>query len=436
MINTCLPKVEQAVVNLAPDLADALLQLADIADRLLVDFVQQYGLNPGNENTAITLLNDSIRDLQTAIQELANNTDDPLDNLVLVAILNQTILDNSGDPLLAGPATLPSGAPATAPFPSRTFNGDPDLGPLINEIGDLVGVDPSILTALTQLTESPIREYVSETIDNPIVPGGDIIDRTLSEIENNTDCVALNAIAQSNLEAIAELIEDITEHCGELAGSGAPGGGCDPLPLGLIIPYGGTPAVDTPKCYLPCDGASYSTTGDYKALFEVIGYNFGGSGDTFKVPDMRSRFPLGVSSSEVKEDDEYVNTEDLVTDAAAATLGGKGGREKRGISVQKDAFEASTLLGNFIKANKDLAGTEILLTGTAQFETSVDSEEVLMKGTDRQIATIKFVKTADDINWDEDDSESDVDEAFVKVAKEIKTLPPYLAVHYVIKAKK
>jgi microcystin-dependent protein len=369
MINTCLPKVEQAVVNLAPDLADALLQLADLADSLLVDFVDKYGLDPGLEDTAITALNDTIRDLQTVVQELANSIDDPLDNLILVVTLNETI-------------------------------SDPNIGPLVEAISNIVNVDPEILTALTELTESPIREYVSETIDNPIVPGGDIIDRTLSEIENNTDCVALNAIAQSNLEAIAELIEDITEHCGELAGSGAPGGGCDPLPLGLIIPYGGTPAVDTPKCYLPCDGASYSTTGDYKALFEVIGYNFGGSGSTFKVPDMRSRFPLGVSSSEVKEDSDYDSDstiDDLVTDAAAASIGGKGGREKRNVNEAGDKFD-DTVHGNLIINTGD--------SGTST-TTSVDGEQ--LTGTD--------LGTNDDVY-------------------RIKTLPPYLAVHYVIKAKK
>jgi hypothetical protein len=372
MINTCLPKVEQAVVNLAPDLADELLKLADVADKLLVDFVAIHGIDPGPEDTAITNLNDTIRDLQTVVQELANDPNDPLDNLVLILTLNTTI-------------------------------GDPNIGQLVEAISNIVNVDPVILTALTELTESPIRQYVSETIDNPIVPGGDIIDRALTEIQNNTDCVSLNAITQSNLEAIADLVEDIAEHCGELAGSGAPGGGCDPLPLGLIIPYGGVPAVDTPKCYLPCDGASYSTTGDYKDLFGVIGYTFGGSGSSFKVPDMRSRFPLGVSNSAVKEDEDYDSdstTDDLVTDTNAGTLGGKGGREKRSVVNNGDKFNDTTE-GFVVKETPTSYTVDVSST-----EETLTFYEGALSGPDN----------------------TDV--------RKTKTLPPYLALHYVIKAKK
>jgi microcystin-dependent protein len=72
----------------------------------------------------------------------------------------------------------------------------------------------------------------------------------------------------------------------------------DPLnkyvnPPGSIIMFGGT---TTPPGYLFCNGASYSTN-DYPALFLAIGYNYGGSGTNFNVPNLLWRFPMGPSAS-------------------------------------------------------------------------------------------------------------------------------------------
>ncbi len=76
-------------------------------------------------------------------------------------------------------------------------------------------------------------------------------------------------------------------------------GGPDPVaflvPTGAILPYGGSTA---PADYLLCDGTSY-TTASRLALFNIIGYAYGGSGANFNVPDMRQRFPLGKATSGV-----------------------------------------------------------------------------------------------------------------------------------------
>jgi microcystin-dependent protein len=44
--------------------------------------------------------------------------------------------------------------------------------------------------------------------------------------------------------------------------------------------------------WIICDGRSLDKN-DYPELFLVIGYNFGGSGDDFNIPDLRGRFPVG-----------------------------------------------------------------------------------------------------------------------------------------------
>lgn len=60
------------------------------------------------------------------------------------------------------------------------------------------------------------------------------------------------------------------------------------MAIGMIFLW---PDNDPPEGALVCDGASYSTD-DYPYLFGLIGHRFGGSGASFSVPDLRSKFPL------------------------------------------------------------------------------------------------------------------------------------------------
>jgi len=54
-------------------------------------------------------------------------------------------------------------------------------------------------------------------------------------------------------------------------------------------------AFDTvPDGWLRCDGFPRSKT-NYPKLFDVIGYTYGGSGDTFNVPDLRDRVVAGTT---------------------------------------------------------------------------------------------------------------------------------------------
>jgi microcystin-dependent protein len=64
---------------------------------------------------------------------------------------------------------------------------------------------------------------------------------------------------------------------------------------GMIMMHG---AASAPTGWVLCDGATYTTTDPvYQALFGVIGYSFGGSGGTFKVPDLKGRVPIGVGAA-------------------------------------------------------------------------------------------------------------------------------------------
>lgn len=65
------------------------------------------------------------------------------------------------------------------------------------------------------------------------------------------------------------------------------------IPSGTIWAYGGTTA---PTGWLFCDGQSLVVSAQTD-LFNAIGYQYGGSGANFNVPDLRDRMPRGSAST-------------------------------------------------------------------------------------------------------------------------------------------
>ena len=65
--------------------------------------------------------------------------------------------------------------------------------------------------------------------------------------------------------------------------------GLNTVPTGSVF-YVVMPAA--PTGYLVCDGSSHSIT-SYPSLFATIGYSYGGSGSTFRLPDLRGEFIRG-----------------------------------------------------------------------------------------------------------------------------------------------
>jgi microcystin-dependent protein len=68
--------------------------------------------------------------------------------------------------------------------------------------------------------------------------------------------------------------------------------GLNGAPTGGIVMFAGTTA---PTGWVLCDGSSYNgTNATYTPLWNIIGNTYGGSGQSsFKVPDLRSRLPVG-----------------------------------------------------------------------------------------------------------------------------------------------
>lgn len=99
------------------------------------------------------------------------------------------------------------------------------------------------------------------------------------------------------------------------------------VPPGTIIEHASNGTA--PSGFLPCDGSSISTT-TYVALFNALQYQWGGTGATFKVPDLRGRFTRMVDPTGANDPDH-----------AARTPLGTGTTNQVG-SVQGDQYASHT----------------------------------------------------------------------------------------------
>lgn len=88
----------------------------------------------------------------------------------------------------------------------------------------------------------------------------------------------------------------------------------------------------TPSGYLFCDGSGIDKT-TYFTLWSAIGYNYGGSGDTFYLPDYRGYFLRGQLGTGAAARDP---------DSASRTDRGDGTTGNNVGTIQQDEFESHT----------------------------------------------------------------------------------------------
>jgi microcystin-dependent protein len=115
------------------------------------------------------------------------------------------------------------------------------------------------------------------------------------------------------------------------------------VPIGAILPYAG---AEAPYGYVLCDGSELERT-KYSDLFDVVGTTFNGTAplngvNTFKVPDLRGRFPLGrdnmdnaftVPNSTGGYIDAGGGNIDRVSGTAPDNLGDGGGQSSNSLTV-------------------------------------------------------------------------------------------------------
>jgi microcystin-dependent protein len=115
------------------------------------------------------------------------------------------------------------------------------------------------------------------------------------------------------------------------------------VPMGGILPYAGT---EIPYGYLLCDGSEVERT-KYSDLYDIIGTTYNGSTplvgvNTFRLPDLRGRFPLGrdnmdngvtVPNSTGGYVDAGGGNVDRVSGTAPDNLGDGGGQSANSLTV-------------------------------------------------------------------------------------------------------
>jgi microcystin-dependent protein len=113
------------------------------------------------------------------------------------------------------------------------------------------------------------------------------------------------------------------------------------IPIGAILPYAGSTA---PYGFLFCDGAEIEKT-KYSDLFDIIGTTYNGIAsllgvNTFKLPDLRGRFPLG------KDNMDNAGTVPVATGGYVDAGGGTAGRvpDTKAQTLGGDAGQSSVTL--------------------------------------------------------------------------------------------
>lgn len=94
--------------------------------------------------------------------------------------------------------------------------------------------------------------------------------------------------------------------------------------------------------WLLCDGSSISTT-TYSGLFNVIGYDFGGSGVSFNLPDLRGRVAGAIGTG---------------TGLTTRNLGDEIGEEEHTLTI--DEMPAHDHAGNYLNFNTGAGSTGLI----------------------------------------------------------------------------
>lgn len=193
------------------------------------------------------------------------------------------------------------------------------------------------------------------------------------------------------------------------------------VPIGAIFPFAGS---SVPPGYLLCDG-SEKNIGVYQELYKVIGlvYNslpMKGNG-TFKLPDLRGRFPLGLDNMDNGDKIDNTATPPVAVDSGggpagrvnastASTLGNAAGLEQVTLDISKIPQHKHNLLGD--------DGGQYYVTNT---KTDVPTDPNSALGNSA-VSTVKGQSLS---------TTGKIDTA-ITVGQPVSIMNPYLAINYII----
>lgn len=187
--------------------------------------------------------------------------------------------------------------------------------------------------------------------------------------------------------------------------------------VGMVMPYAGTTA---PTGWRMCNGDAISVADtNYEPLYLVIGFTYGGSlgSGYFYLPDLRGRFPLGYLDGETRT---LATDEDRVyDDGAADILGGSGGTNRKWIKDDNLPEHTHDLMGD--------AGTQFYAVTNVTGGTDSNSVGISITGgvpgtglteTEGVVGLTTTTETIDGVPE--------------QVGEKFETVPPFLALNYII----
>jgi len=195
------------------------------------------------------------------------------------------------------------------------------------------------------------------------------------------------------------------------------------VPIGAILPFAGPSA---PAGYLLCDGSEKSRS-VYQDLYNVIGFTYTTGilygNNTFKLPDLRGRFTLGLDNMDNKDFipskanpnnsiDAGGGPANRVGAAAASNLGNAGGLEQVTLDVSKLPNHKHTLT--------DTNGDQFYVTNNSSAAPPNGNQSVLIEGPTVSSSTQnRHLATTGDINA-------------ATVGEPVSVMNPYLSINYII----
>jgi hypothetical protein len=197
------------------------------------------------------------------------------------------------------------------------------------------------------------------------------------------------------------------------------------VPVGAIFPFAGS---IVPNGYLLCDG-SEKQIGVYQELYKTIGLTYTPNtasligSNTFKIPDLRGRFPLGLDNMDNGDkvpDKTSPNVVSLIDSgggpagrvnaSTASTLGNAAGYEQVSLDLSKIPQHKHNLVGS--------NGGQYYVTNT---KTEAPTDENSTQGNSA-VSTVKGQSLSTTGNIDTN----------ISLGQPVSIMNPYLAINYII----
>lgn len=213
----------------------------------------------------------------------------------------------------------------------------------------------------------------------------------------------------------------------EISGKGSP------APTGAMVMFASS---TPPSGWFLCDGSAVSRT-ENSSLFALLGTQFGiGDGaNTFNLPDLRGRFPLGM-------DDPGAGTAgaaNVVANAAADTMGGTSGSEKVTLtSAEMPSHSHSGSAGSSSHSHSASSGSG---GSHSHSYTNSNVNGTVQSGSNATVKAGNFAGTttangahSHSVSVGSDSHSHSVSVGSAGSGDAHDNMPPFMAVNYIIKA--